>query len=84
MKRLENKVAVIYGDGTVGGAIAKSFAKEGANIFLTGRTLKKMDAICDENNWAFDFNGQFRVYFIPPQLTVAHNAFNSIPAFSAN
>jgi len=48
MKRLENKVAVIYGDGTVGGAIAKSFAQEGAKVFLTGRTLEKLDAIANE------------------------------------
>ncbi len=48
MKRLENKVAVIYADGTVGGAIAKSFAQEGAKVFLTGRTLKKLDAIANE------------------------------------
>lgn len=48
MKRLENKVVVIYGDGTVGGAIAKSFAHEGATVFLTGRTLKKLEAIATE------------------------------------
>lgn len=45
---------------------------------------KKMDAICDENRWAFNFNGQFRVYFMPTQLAVTHNANYSIPAFSAN
>ncbi len=27
MKRLENKVAVIYGGGTGGGAVAKAFAR---------------------------------------------------------
>ncbi len=48
MKRLENKVAVIYADGTVGGAISKSFAQEGAKVFLTGRTLEKLDAIANE------------------------------------
>ena len=48
MKRLENKVAVIYSDGTVGGAIAKSFAREGAKVFLTGRTLTKLKVIADE------------------------------------
>ncbi len=48
MKRLENKVAVIYGNGAVGGAIAKAFAKEGAKVFLTGRTLAKLDAIANE------------------------------------
>jgi NAD(P)-dependent dehydrogenase (short-subunit alcohol dehydrogenase family) len=37
---LENKTAVIYGaGGDVGGAVAKAFAREGAKVFLTGRTL---------------------------------------------
>ncbi len=48
MKKLENKVAVVYGDGAVGGAIAKAFAREGARVFLTGRTLTKLNAIADE------------------------------------
>ncbi len=48
MKRLENKVAVVYGDGAIGSAIAKAFAREGARVFLTGRTLTKLDAIADE------------------------------------
>lgn len=48
MKRLENKVAIIYGDGTVGGAIAKAFTRDGARVFLTGRTTAKLDAIAGE------------------------------------
>ena len=48
MKRLENKIAVVYGDGTVGGAIAKAFAREGAKVFLAGRTITKLDAIAQE------------------------------------
>ena len=48
MKRLKNKVAVIYGDGTVGCAISKAFAREGARVFLAGRTPKKLDTICKE------------------------------------
>src|SRR5205809_175488 len=48
MKRLENKVAVIYGDGTVGATIAKSFAGEGAKVFLTGRTVAKLKVIAEE------------------------------------
>ena len=48
MKRLENKIAVIYGDGTVGSAIAKAFAQEGAKVFLTGRTKTRLDAIAKE------------------------------------
>jgi NADP-dependent 3-hydroxy acid dehydrogenase YdfG len=48
MKRLETKVAIIYSDGTVGGAIAKSFALEGAKVFLTGRTSTKLKVIADK------------------------------------
>jgi NAD(P)-dependent dehydrogenase (short-subunit alcohol dehydrogenase family) len=48
MKRLENKVAVVYGDGTVGSTIAKAFAYEGAKVFLTGRTPAKLSAIAEE------------------------------------
>jgi NAD(P)-dependent dehydrogenase (short-subunit alcohol dehydrogenase family) len=46
---LKNKTAVIYGAyGSVGKAIAKAFAKEGANVFLTGRDLPKVKAAADE------------------------------------
>lgn len=48
LKRLENKVAVVYGDGNVGSAIAKAFAMEGAHVFLTGRTRARLDAIARE------------------------------------
>ena len=39
MKKLENKVAVIYGNGTVGGAIAKAFAHEGDFDYLRTRKV---------------------------------------------
>ncbi len=48
MKQLENKIAVVYGDGGVGGAIAKAFAREGAKVFLAGRTPTKLEAIAGE------------------------------------
>jgi NAD(P)-dependent dehydrogenase (short-subunit alcohol dehydrogenase family) len=48
MKRLENKVAVIYGNGTVGCTIAKTFAREGAWVFLAGRTLSTLDRVAKE------------------------------------
>ena len=47
MKKLQNKVAVVYGDGAIGAAIAAAFAREGAKVFLTGRTLAKLDEIAD-------------------------------------
>jgi NAD(P)-dependent dehydrogenase (short-subunit alcohol dehydrogenase family) len=46
---LENKNAVIYGGGgSVGGAVARAFAREGANVFLAGRTLAKLDKVAEE------------------------------------
>jgi len=46
---LENKVAVIYGaGGPIGGAVARAFAREGARVFLAGRTRPKLDKVADE------------------------------------
>jgi NAD(P)-dependent dehydrogenase (short-subunit alcohol dehydrogenase family) len=46
---LENKNAVIYGaGGSIGGAVARAFAREGAKVFLAGRTEAKLKAVADE------------------------------------
>jgi NAD(P)-dependent dehydrogenase (short-subunit alcohol dehydrogenase family) len=46
---LEDKTAVIYAaGGTIGGAVARAFAREGARLFLTGRNVAKLDAVADE------------------------------------
>ena len=46
---LENKNAVIYGAaGAVGGAVARAFAREGARVFLAGRTLATLSAVAEE------------------------------------
>jgi 3-oxoacyl-[acyl-carrier protein] reductase len=46
---LENKNAVIYGGrGKVGGAVARAFAREGANVFLAGRTRAKLEAVAEQ------------------------------------
>jgi NAD(P)-dependent dehydrogenase (short-subunit alcohol dehydrogenase family) len=43
---LRNKVAVIYGaGGAIGGAVARSFAREGARLFLTGHHLAPVEAV---------------------------------------
>ncbi len=40
---LQSKNAVVYGGGdAIGGAVARAFAREGAKVFLTGRTLAKL------------------------------------------
>jgi 3-oxoacyl-[acyl-carrier protein] reductase len=46
---LENKTALIYGGGgSIGGAMARGFAAEGARVFLAGRTPAKLDAVAEE------------------------------------
>ena len=46
---LKDKVAVIYGaGGAVGGAVARAFAREGAELFLTGRHLAPVEAVAKE------------------------------------
>jgi 3-oxoacyl-[acyl-carrier protein] reductase len=46
---LEGKKAVIYGaGGSIGGAVARGFAREGATVFLAGRTRSKLDAVAEE------------------------------------
>ncbi len=46
---LENKVAVIYGaGGSIGGAVTRVFAREGARVFLVGRTQANLNKVADE------------------------------------
>jgi len=49
LKLLDGKVAVIYGaSGGVGATVAKAFAREGATVFLTGRTENSLNPIAQE------------------------------------
>jgi NAD(P)-dependent dehydrogenase (short-subunit alcohol dehydrogenase family) len=45
---LENKVAVIYGGGRISGAVAGAFSREGARVFLAGRSEAKLETIAQE------------------------------------
>jgi NAD(P)-dependent dehydrogenase (short-subunit alcohol dehydrogenase family) len=46
---LEDKTAVVYAaGGTIGGAVARAFAREGARLLLTGRDVAKVDAVAGE------------------------------------
>jgi len=43
---LENKNAIIYGaGGGIGGGVARTFAREGARVFLAGRTREKLEEL---------------------------------------
>ena len=49
MNMLNNKVAVIYGaGGAIGGAVARAFASEGAELFLTGHRLGPVKELAGE------------------------------------
>jgi 3-oxoacyl-[acyl-carrier protein] reductase len=46
---LEDKNAVIYGGaGSIGGAVARAFAREGARVHLAGRTPETLEAVAEE------------------------------------
>src|SRR5262245_47871456 len=46
---LKHKVAVIYGaGGAIGGAVARAFAREGANLFLTGHRRTRVEAVAKD------------------------------------
>lgn len=46
---LKNKNAIIYGGGgAIGGAVARVLAREGARVFIAGRTQAKLDAVADD------------------------------------
>ena len=45
---LEGRNAIIYGGGgTIGGAIARAFGREGARVFLAGRTAATLDVVAE-------------------------------------
>ena len=46
---LEDKNAVIYGaGGAIGSAVGRAFAREGATVFLAGRTLTRLEEVAEE------------------------------------
>jgi len=46
---LKDKVAVIYGaGGAIGGAVARAFGREGARLFLTGRSQAAVEMVAKE------------------------------------
>jgi 3-oxoacyl-[acyl-carrier protein] reductase len=48
-RMLENKCAVVFGaGGSIGAAVAKEFAEEGARVFLAGRTKASLEAVAKQ------------------------------------
>src|SRR6478672_4674729 len=46
---LDNKTAIVYGGGGhIGSGVARTFAAEGATVFLVGRTLQTLERVAAE------------------------------------
>jgi 3-oxoacyl-[acyl-carrier protein] reductase len=55
---LEDRNAVVYGaGGSIGGAVARTFARGGARVFLAGRTVATLDEVVERaGNIDISFN----------------------------
>jgi NADP-dependent 3-hydroxy acid dehydrogenase YdfG len=72
---LETKNAIVYGAaGSMGGAVARAFAREGATVFLAGRTLAKLDKVADEIRRAGGAAETAHVDAMDPAAVEAHVA----------
>ena len=50
---LEGKNCIIYGGGgSIGSGVARTFTREGARVFLVGRTREPLQAVAEELNGA--------------------------------
>ena len=48
-RMVEGKCAVVFGaGGSIGAAVAKEFAAEGARVFLAGRTKASLEAVANQ------------------------------------
>src|SRR5712664_3747771 len=73
LKLLDGKVAVIYGAaGGVGAAVAKAFAREGATVFLAGRTENSLNLIAKEISNSGGVADVSKVDALSPESVEAH------------
>src|SRR6266571_8644492 len=73
LKLLDGKVAVIYGAaGGVGTAVAKAFAREGATVFLAGRTENSLNLIAREITRTGGVADISKVDALSPESVEAH------------
>ena len=72
---LRDKVAVIYGAaGKVGGTTARTFAREGARVFLVGRTQAPVERVAEEIRAAGGLAEAAVVDALAPDAVEAHLA----------
>jgi NAD(P)-dependent dehydrogenase (short-subunit alcohol dehydrogenase family) len=52
---LTGKTAILFGaGGATGGAVAKAFAREGARLFVSGRSLSRVEALARPLDWLLE------------------------------
>lgn len=71
---LRDKVAVIYGAGAVGSSTARVFAREGARVFLAGRTLTRLEALVSDIKAAGGWAAAAQVDALDQEAVAAHAA----------
>jgi len=70
---LKDKNAVVYGaGGRIGSAVARAFARDGAKVFLAGRTLAKLEAVAEEISAAGGRAEAADVDALDPQTVESH------------
>ena len=70
---LKDKVAVIYGGGgAVGSAVARAFARDGAQLFITGRARAPVEAVAKDIASAGGFAEAARVDALDEQAVDEH------------
>jgi 3-oxoacyl-[acyl-carrier protein] reductase len=70
---LEKKNAVIYGaGGAIGGAVARAFARDGARVFLAGRTLDAVQDVANQISSAGGIAEAARVDALDEQAVEKH------------
>lgn len=70
---LDDKIAIIYGaGGSLGGAVAKALAREGARLYLTGRNISPVQKLAGEINASGGFAEAAEVNALDEMAVNAH------------
>lgn len=70
---LQDRIAIVYGAaGSVGGATARAFARDGAHVVLTGRTRDPLDVVAAEIHTAGGHAEVAVVDALDPEAVDAH------------
>jgi hypothetical protein len=80
IRKAAEHLMAIYGATTT--LEVKKYLRAQGYIAFQYYISSKMDVICAECNWHYEFNGTFRIYFIPQTQTRAQS--EAVPSFSDN